>query len=67
MTVRRDLQMLAAGGNVRLVHGGASLSPSALHGVAFPRDRSGAARGRVAALSEAFVVSSLLFPGAALG
>jgi DeoR/GlpR family transcriptional regulator of sugar metabolism len=55
MTVRRDLQVLEASENVRLVHGGASLSPSALHGVAFPRDRLGAARGRVAELAAELV------------
>jgi DeoR/GlpR family transcriptional regulator of sugar metabolism len=55
MTVRRDLQILQAGEGVRLVHGGASLSPSALHDAAFPRDRLGAARGRVAALAAELV------------
>ncbi len=40
---------------MRLVHGGASLAPSALHGAAFPPDRLGAARGRVAALAAELV------------
>jgi DeoR/GlpR family transcriptional regulator of sugar metabolism len=55
MTVRRDLQTLESSESVRLVHGGASLAPSALHGAAFPRDRLGAARGRVAALAAELV------------
>ncbi len=55
MTVRRDLQILESDESVRLVHGGASLAPSALHGAAFPRDRLSAARGRVAALAAEFV------------
>ena len=49
MTVRRDLHMLESSGDVRLVHGGASLAPAALHGATFPRDTLGAARSRVAA------------------
>lgn len=51
MTVRRDLQMLESAGGVRLVHGGASLAPSALHGGASSGDGLGAARRRVAALA----------------
>lgn len=55
MTVRRDLHLLESGGDVRLVHGGASLTPSALHGAAFPRDALDAARGRVAGLAAELV------------
>jgi DeoR/GlpR family transcriptional regulator of sugar metabolism len=51
MTVRRDLHMLESSGDVRLVHGGASISPTALHGSTFPRDALGAVRGRMAALA----------------
>ena len=55
MTVRRDLQTVESSESMRLVHGGASLAPSALHGAAFPPDRLGAARGRVAALAAELV------------
>ena len=37
MTIRRDLHSLEATGDVRLVHGGASLTPHALHSAAFGR------------------------------
>ncbi len=50
MTVRRDLHMLESSGDVRLVHGGASIAPGAL-GAAYPRDAMSAARDRVAALA----------------
>lgn len=49
MTVRRDLHVLESSGEARLVHGGASLAPAALHSTIFPRDTLGAARSRVAA------------------
>jgi hypothetical protein len=42
MTVRRDLHMLESSGEVRLVHGGASIAPDAL-GAAYPRDGTSAA------------------------
>jgi DeoR/GlpR family transcriptional regulator of sugar metabolism len=51
MTVRRDLHVLESDGDVRLVHGGAGLSPIALHGDAFRRDAMAVARCRVAALA----------------
>jgi DeoR/GlpR family transcriptional regulator of sugar metabolism len=38
MTIRRDLHSLDATGDVRLVHGGASLAPHALHSAAFGDD-----------------------------
>ena len=38
MTIRRDLHSLEATGDVRLVHGGASLTPHALHSAAFGDD-----------------------------
>jgi DeoR/GlpR family transcriptional regulator of sugar metabolism len=37
MTIRRDLHALENGGHVRLVHGGASLTPGALRSSRFPR------------------------------
>ncbi len=55
MTVRRDLHALEAAGEVRLVHGGATLSPSDLHGRAFPDDGKSAARERVAKRGMAMV------------
>jgi DeoR/GlpR family transcriptional regulator of sugar metabolism len=48
MTVRRDLHALEATGHVRMVHGGASLTPGALRGQAFPDDGNGVGRARVA-------------------
>jgi DeoR/GlpR family transcriptional regulator of sugar metabolism len=48
MTVRRDLHALEATGRVRMVHGGVSLDPEALHGQAFPDDGNAEGRARVA-------------------
>jgi len=48
MTVRRDLHALQVAGEVRLVHGGAILSPADLHHRVFPDDGRTAARERVA-------------------
>jgi DeoR family transcriptional regulator of aga operon len=48
MTVRRDLHVLEAAGQVRLVHGGATLALSELCGRVFPDDGDAAARARVA-------------------
>jgi DeoR/GlpR family transcriptional regulator of sugar metabolism len=48
MTVRRDLHLLEAGGHVRTVHGGVSLTPDALRGPVFPADGDSAARRGVA-------------------
>jgi DeoR/GlpR family transcriptional regulator of sugar metabolism len=48
MTVRRDLHALEATGRVRMVHGGVSLAPEALHGQAFPDDGNAEGRVRVA-------------------
>ena len=44
MTIRRDLHSLEAGGDVRLVHGGASLTPGALHSAAFGDDEQSVPR-----------------------
>jgi DeoR family transcriptional regulator of aga operon len=49
MTIRRDLHALEDNGDVRLVHGGASLTPGALRISAFPEDDQAPARERVAA------------------
>jgi predicted DNA-binding transcriptional regulator YafY len=49
MTIRRDLHALENGGHVRLVHGGASLTPGALRSSGFPEDDEAEARERVAA------------------
>ena len=49
MTIRRDLHTLEAAGDVRLVHGGASLVPRALRGSVFPDDEYTAARERIGA------------------
>ncbi|HZG90412.1 MAG TPA: DeoR/GlpR family DNA-binding transcription regulator [Pseudonocardia sp.] len=57
MTVRRDLHMLESSGEVRLVHGGASIAPDAL-GAAYPRDGMSAARDRVATLAAGLVGSA---------
>jgi DeoR family transcriptional regulator of aga operon len=48
MTIRRDLHALEETGHVRLVHGGASLTPGAPRTSAFPDDENAAARERVA-------------------
>ncbi|MCV2490296.1 DeoR/GlpR family DNA-binding transcription regulator [Geodermatophilus sp. YIM 151500] len=48
MTIRRDLHTLEGAGRVRLVHGGASLTPGALRTSAFPDDELVRARERVA-------------------
>ena len=49
MTIRRDLHALEDNGHVRLVHGGASLTPRALRGPGFTEDDDAEARERVAA------------------
>jgi DeoR/GlpR family transcriptional regulator of sugar metabolism len=48
MTVRRDLHTLESTGQVRMVHGGAALTPGELHTPAFPDDGHAAGRRRVA-------------------
>jgi DeoR/GlpR family transcriptional regulator of sugar metabolism len=48
MTVRRDLRTLESAGQVRMVHGGAALTPGELHTPAFPDDGNAAGRQRVA-------------------
>jgi len=55
MTVRRDLHALEATGEVRLVHGGATLNPALLHRRAFPDDGNSAGRERVARRGAALV------------
>jgi DeoR/GlpR family transcriptional regulator of sugar metabolism len=55
MTVRRDLHALQVAGEVRLVHGGAILSPADLHRQAFPDDGNTAARERVARYAASMV------------
>jgi DeoR/GlpR family transcriptional regulator of sugar metabolism len=55
MTIRRDLHALEASGHVRLVHGGASLTPGAMRNPAFPEDEYGEARDRVARRAAALV------------
>jgi DeoR family transcriptional regulator of aga operon len=47
MTIRRDLHSLEATGDVRLVHGGASLTPGALHSPGFGDDGQAGTRDRV--------------------
>jgi DeoR/GlpR family transcriptional regulator of sugar metabolism len=47
MTVRRDLHQLEASGQVRLVHGGASIVPGALHQVPFAEDKWGPEQMRI--------------------
>jgi DeoR/GlpR family transcriptional regulator of sugar metabolism len=49
MTIRRDLHALEHEGHVRLVHGGASLTPGAPLGSSAPEDDDAEARDRVAA------------------
>ncbi len=44
MTIRRDLHSMEATGVVRLVHGGASLTPGALHSAAFGDDEQSVLR-----------------------
>lgn len=48
MTVRRDIHALEAAGQVRLVHGGVSLTPAALQSPAFPDDGNADGRARLA-------------------
>jgi DeoR/GlpR family transcriptional regulator of sugar metabolism len=48
MTIRRDLHTLEGTHAVRLVHGGASLSPGALANLAFPEDAHAVAREEIA-------------------
>lgn len=48
MTVRRDLHALEEAGQVRMVHGGVSLTPESLRTVAFPDDGNADARLRIA-------------------
>ena len=47
MTIRRDLHSLQATEEVRLVHGGASLTPGALHGPVFGDDEQAGPRDRL--------------------
>ena len=58
MTVRRDLHTLETVGQLRMVHGGVSLTPESLHGAAFPDDGNGEARARVADRAAAMVGES---------
>jgi DeoR/GlpR family transcriptional regulator of sugar metabolism len=58
MTVRRDLHSLEAVGEVRLVHGGVTLTPSGMHGRAFLDDGNSAARARVASRAAGLVGGS---------
>jgi DeoR family transcriptional regulator of aga operon len=51
MTIRRDLHTLEQEGHVRLVHGGASLTPGAPLGSSCPEDDDAEARERVAAFA----------------
>ena len=55
MTIRRDLHALEDGGHVRLVHGGASLTPGAPLGSRSPEDDDTEARERVAAYAVGLV------------
>ena len=55
MTIRRDLHALEDGGHVRLVHGGASLTPGAPLGSRSPEDHDTEARERVAAYAVGLV------------
>ncbi len=55
MTIRRDLHSLEASGDVRLVHGGASLTPAALHSVVFGDDEQSAPRDVVGRHAAALV------------
>jgi DeoR/GlpR family transcriptional regulator of sugar metabolism len=48
MTIRRDIHALEATGHVRIVRGGVSLTPDALHSRAFPEDGNADGRARVA-------------------
>ncbi len=48
MTVRRDLRTLEEAGQVRMVHGGVSLTPESLRTAAFPEDGNAEARVRIA-------------------
>ena len=55
MTIRRDLHSLEATGDVRLVHGGASLKPGALRGPVFRDDEQTAPRDRVGSHAAALI------------
>jgi DeoR/GlpR family transcriptional regulator of sugar metabolism len=55
MTVRRDLHALEAAGEVRLVHGGATLGPAEQHSRAFPDDGKSVARERIASRGMAMI------------
>src|SRR3954471_17826248 len=57
MTIRRDLHALEDRGHVRVVHGGASLAPSALRGSAFP-DAHARSQERVARRAAGLVGAS---------
>jgi DeoR/GlpR family transcriptional regulator of sugar metabolism len=48
MTIRRDLHVLEDAGQVRMVHGGVSLTPESLRTAAFPDDGNAEARLRIA-------------------
>lgn len=54
MTIRRDLHTLEGAGDLRLVHGGASLNPSA-RGAAFPDEAHTKAQERVAGCAASLV------------
>jgi DeoR/GlpR family transcriptional regulator of sugar metabolism len=58
MTIRRDLHALEHEGHVRLVHGGASLTPGAPLGSSSPEDDDAEARERVAARAVALVTDT---------
>ena len=55
MTIRRDLHSLEQARQVRMVHGGVSLTPEALRPDSFPDDGRTQARDRVAARAAALV------------
>jgi DeoR/GlpR family transcriptional regulator of sugar metabolism len=48
MTIRRDLHTLEGAGDLRLVHGGASLDPDAIRGAVFPDEAHTKSQERVA-------------------
>lgn len=58
MTIRRDLHALESGGQIRLVHGGATLSVRELRPAAFHDDGNEAGRARIAALAALLVAAS---------
>jgi DeoR family transcriptional regulator of aga operon len=58
MTVRRDLHQLEANGQVRLVHGGASLVPGSLHQVPMAESEGAAAQTRLGRRSARLVADT---------